>query len=248
VLFDEARSLDPQYAAAHAAAADALLQLRLRGRPPSEVLPLARAAAEQALQIDPESAEALAVLGSAKLWHAWDRRRRCSCCSGRCARTPASRRRTTTSPGCFSPSSAPTNAVAAIRRAQELDPLSPRATIDVGWVLLRARRYADAVAQANKTLELEPRMSEAIGCLAEGLLALGAGARGARLDPAHDARGGRSRDGAVRLDGPDTRAALRAAGEWRLARLLKRPGGPASWHTWRWSRCCSDGRPRRFRR
>jgi TolB-like protein/DNA-binding winged helix-turn-helix (wHTH) protein/Flp pilus assembly protein TadD len=229
-LFDEARTLDPQYAAAHAAAADALFQLSMRGRPPREVLPLARAAAEQALQLDPESAEALAVLGGAKLWHAWDPEAALQLLQ-RALRANAS----------FAPAhhdlawvylakQRPDDAVAAIRRAQELDPLSPRATIDVGWVLLRARRYQDAVAQANKTLQLAPGMSEATACLAEGLLALGQGREALDLIRRMLKEAGAPETELRRLDGPDTRAALRAAGEWRLQRMLKRPGGPASWH------------------
>ena len=230
-LFDEARTLDPQYAAAHAAAADALFQLSMRGRPTREVLPLARAAAEQALQLDPESAEALSVLGGAKLWHAWDPEAALQLLQ-RALRANAS----------FAPAhhdlawvylakQRPDDAVAAIRRAQELDPLSPRATIDVGWVLLRARRYQDAVAQANKTLQLAPGMSEATACLAEGLLALGQGREALDLIRRMLKEAGAPETELRRLDGPDTRAALRTAGEWRLERMLKRPGGPASWHS-----------------
>lgn len=228
--FEEARALDPQYAAAHAAAADVLFQLRLRGRDPSEVLPLARAAAEQALALDPESAEALTVLGSVKLWHAWDPEAALGLLQ-RALRANSS----------FAPAhhdlawvliakQRRDDAVAAIRRAQELDPLSPRATIDVGWVLLRARRYEDAVAQARKTLELEPRMSEAVACLAEGLLALGRQREAVELTRRLMQEAGASEAELRRLDAPDARAALRAAGEWRLSRMLKRPGGPTSWH------------------
>jgi Tfp pilus assembly protein PilF len=195
------------------------------------VLPRARAAADQALQIDPESAEALAVLGSVKLWHAWDPEAALQLLQ-RALRANAS----------FAPAhhdlawvflakQRPDDAVAAIRRAQELDPLSPRATIDVGWVLLRARRYADAVAQAKKTLELEPRMSEALACLADGLVALGRQREALDLVERLMQEAGAPEAELRRLEGPDARAALRAAGEWRLQRLLRRPGGPASWHS-----------------
>jgi serine/threonine-protein kinase len=207
-----------------------LFQLRMRGRPPSEVLPLARAAAEQALQIDPESAEALTVLGSAKLWHAWDPEAALQLLQ-RALRANASY-----APAhhdlawVFIAKHRPDDAVAAVRRAQELDPLSPRATIDVGWVLLRARRYADAVAQAKKTLELEPGMSEAVACLAEGLRALGREREAVELVRRLMREAGATEPELRRLDGPDTRAALRAAGEWRVQRLLKRPRGLQSWH------------------
>jgi tetratricopeptide (TPR) repeat protein len=99
----------------------------------------------------------------------------------------------------------------------------------VGWVLLRARRYEDAVAQARKTLALEPRMSEAVACLAEGLLALGRQREAIELVRRLMRDAGASAEELARLDAKDARAALRAAGEWRLARMLARPGGPASW-------------------
>jgi serine/threonine-protein kinase len=121
-------------------------------------------------------------------------------------------------------------AVAAMRRAQELDPLSPRATIDVGWVLLRARRYEDAVAQARKTLELEPRLSEAVACLSEALRGLGRQREALELTRRLMQESGASAEELKRLDVPSAGAALQAAGEWRLRRALARTGGPTSWH------------------
>jgi tetratricopeptide (TPR) repeat protein len=209
--FEEARTLDPAYAAAHAAAADTLFQLRMRGRASSEVLPKARAAAEQALLLDPESAEALSVLGSAELWHAW-----------RPDAALALLQRALRANPSFAPANhdlawvliakgRPDDAVAAIRRAQELDPLSPRATIDVGWVLLRARRYEDAVAQARKTLELEPRMGEAVACLAEALRALGRRREAIDLTKRLMQEAGAPAEELRKLEG-DAGDALRAAG------------------------------------
>ena len=47
-------------------------------------------------------------------------------------------------------------AVAAQRRAQELDPLIPYHTSDLTATLLRAGRYDEALLEANRVLELEP--------------------------------------------------------------------------------------------
>jgi TolB-like protein/DNA-binding winged helix-turn-helix (wHTH) protein/Tfp pilus assembly protein PilF len=226
--FEEARGLDPAYAAAHAAAADTLFQLRLRGRPSREVLPKARAAAEQALALDAESAEALTVLGSVQLWHAWKPD----------AALVLLQRALRANPS-FAPAhhdlawvliakDRPDDAVAAIRRAQELDPLSPRATIDVGWVLLRARRYEDAVAQARKTLELEPRMGEAVACLAEALRALGRRREAIDLTKRMMEEAGAPPAELQKLEG-NAADALHAAGEWRLARLLSPERRSLSW-------------------
>jgi tetratricopeptide (TPR) repeat protein len=176
------------------------------------------------------------VLGSVKLWHAWDPEAALQLLQRALRANPSFAPAHHDLAWVFLAKQRPDDAVAAIRRAQELDPLSPRATIDVGWVLLRARRYADAVAQAKKTLELEPRMSEAVACLAEGLLALGRQREAIDLIKRLMQEAGAPEAELRRLEGPDTRAALRAAGlraagEWRLLRLLKRPGGPVSWHS-----------------
>ena len=48
-------------------------------------------------------------------------------------------------------------AISAITRARELDPLSPGVNATVGYVLASARRYDEAIAALNKTIELDPK-------------------------------------------------------------------------------------------
>jgi serine/threonine-protein kinase len=63
-LFNQAIDKDPTYAAAHAGLASTYVLLPdYSSRPNSEYFPLARAAAEKALALDPTSADAYAVLG-----------------------------------------------------------------------------------------------------------------------------------------------------------------------------------------
>ena len=52
-------------------------------------------------------------------------------------------------------------AIAAIRRARELDPLSLPVSGDVGWTLLNARQYDDAIAAVKETLELDQDFARA---------------------------------------------------------------------------------------
>ncbi len=52
-------------------------------------------------------------------------------------------------------------AVAALRRAEELDPLSPIISMNIGSTLVYARRYDEAVVQLNRTLSLDPNFSHA---------------------------------------------------------------------------------------
>jgi tetratricopeptide (TPR) repeat protein len=52
-------------------------------------------------------------------------------------------------------------AIAELRRAQQLDPLSLIINADLGNGLIAARRYDEAVAQLRKVIEMDPRFSYA---------------------------------------------------------------------------------------
>ena len=62
-------------------------------------------------------------------------------------------------------------ALAEIRRAQELDPLSVAAQVTIGWTFYYARRYDQAIEQCGKALELGPDSVGAHDCLGLGYLA-----------------------------------------------------------------------------
>lgn len=51
------------------------------------------------------------------------------------------------------------NAIAEIKRARELDPLSLVINTDLGWILYLSRRYDEAIEQYRKALELDPEFS-----------------------------------------------------------------------------------------
>jgi TolB-like protein/DNA-binding winged helix-turn-helix (wHTH) protein len=55
----------------------------------------------------------------------------------------------------------PDEAVRWIKRSEELDPLSPLISANVGQILYFARRYDEAIAQCRKTLELDPNYAMA---------------------------------------------------------------------------------------
>ena len=52
-------------------------------------------------------------------------------------------------------------AVAAMKKAQALDPLSTRINADLGMALFAARAYDEAIAQERRTLEINPA---GLGC------------------------------------------------------------------------------------
>ena len=73
--FQESIAHAPGYAPAHAGIADCysvLTMAHLGVMPPTEGMPRAIAAAEKALQLDPELSEAYASLGNARLWYEYD--------------------------------------------------------------------------------------------------------------------------------------------------------------------------------
>ena len=64
-------------------------------------------------------------------------------------------------------------AVDSIDEAQRLDPLSEHLPLEAAWVYFYAGRYAEAVEQAERSLELIPEQFSAHLCLAESHDALG---------------------------------------------------------------------------
>jgi TolB-like protein/DNA-binding winged helix-turn-helix (wHTH) protein/tetratricopeptide (TPR) repeat protein len=168
--FERAAEVDPAYAAAHAGIADSYLLLGSPGwevDAPSRLLPSAKEAAERALALDSESAEAHATLSLIKLYFDWDL---------------AATERELTEALRLNPSSAqahqyhstlllvmnrPEEAIAAARRAMELDPLSATASTTLGIRYFYAARIADAIEQFLKTLEVTPGFAVAHWGLAQ---------------------------------------------------------------------------------
>jgi TolB-like protein/DNA-binding winged helix-turn-helix (wHTH) protein/Tfp pilus assembly protein PilF len=157
--FERAIELDPNYALAHAGAADAygvLVGYKLETQTAEEYIRRARAAALRALEIDETLAEAHASLGLIKYHYDGDN---------------AGAEREYLRAIELNPNYAtarqwyadfllmmyrPEEALAEIRRAQELDPLSPIINTTLGEHLYFSRRYDEAATQIKKTLEIDP--------------------------------------------------------------------------------------------
>jgi serine/threonine-protein kinase len=155
----QAVSIDPTYALAHAGLADVYISLSwdLFGlMPPAEGFPRAKAAAQKALELDPHCAEAHAALGWAAAGYDWDW---------------ASAERGLKRAIELKPQYGPVHiwyshflkAIDRIeesfgesRRALECDPLGLVLNMHMGWHHLYSRKYAQAIDQLLKTLELDP--------------------------------------------------------------------------------------------
>jgi serine/threonine-protein kinase len=151
--FQQAIGQDPKYALAYAGLADSYLML---GVYYVEVLTDAKAAAEEALAIDSTLAEAHVALGHIKLWLDWD--------------WPAAEREFQQGITLNSSSALAHNqyaiylatlgrlpdAIAEVKAAQALDPLSPIVNSDLGWYELESGQPDEAIAQFRRTLEFDP--------------------------------------------------------------------------------------------
>ena len=158
--FQQAIEEDPGYALAYAGIADCYVLLGSPGLvalPPREAFPKATAAAMKALERDSTLGEAHASLAFIKQHYAWDRLQA----------KKEFRRAIELNPSYatahhwlalihFTAMRQFDEAIAEMKRAQELDPLSLVINTDVGRILYLARQYDQAIEQLRKTLKMDP--------------------------------------------------------------------------------------------
>jgi TolB-like protein/Tfp pilus assembly protein PilF len=161
-FFEDAIELDPQYADAHAGLADSYNLLSAYGAlSPKDGYPRARAAALRALEIDEQLAEAHTSLAYASLHFYWDwdsADRGFREAARLNANYPTAHQwyaSYLTALGRFA------EAMAEIRCALMLDPLSLMINADVGWHLYFARQHDAAIIQLQKTIEMDPSFAVA---------------------------------------------------------------------------------------
>jgi tetratricopeptide (TPR) repeat protein len=156
--FRQAVESDPAYAVAHSGLADSYTALGYFGYlSPQEAFPAAKASAMRALALDSTLAEPHTSLAYARLYYDWD--------------WPEAerefRRALEIDPNYatahhwysvyLTAMDRPDEAVAAIKRAQELDPLSLVINTDIGFELYYSRQYQQAIKQLRTTLEMNPK-------------------------------------------------------------------------------------------
>ena len=166
--FRRAVDLDPRFALAHAGMADAytLMGTTITATArPRDVMPMAREAAQRALELDSGLSEAHTSLAWVKYRFDWDWRG----AEGEFRRALE-----------LNPSNALARhwyadyllamgrfdeSLAEVKRARELDPLSVLINWNVGRILFHARRYDESLAELRKALELNPNYPRTRGYL-----------------------------------------------------------------------------------
>ena len=163
--FQKALEKDPNYAQAYAGLADAYV-FSGSTLPRQVASAKAREMDEKALSLDPDLAEAHATLGliaplSGWNWQGADRelKRAIELNPNLATAYQWHAEIYLASMGRMD------EAIAEMRKAEELDPLSPIIATDVGKMLLYAGRWEEAKAQLQKALELDPEFSQAHGFL-----------------------------------------------------------------------------------
>ena len=155
--FQQAIENDPSYALAYAGLADCYVLLGWNSYlPPKEAFPKGKAAANAALRLDPDLAEAHTPLAAVLWLHDWQWDK---------AQTEFKRSLE------LNPKYPTANhwyaeytmiigrheeALLRFRKTQDLDPLWLIINVAVGWALYHARRYDEAIDQLRRTIDLDP--------------------------------------------------------------------------------------------
>jgi serine/threonine-protein kinase len=153
--FDNAIALDPNYALAYSGLADAYALRANSGEPPHEMMPKAREAAQKALSLDDNLAEAHTALGQILAYYYYDF----------AGAEREYKRAIEIKPNYqtahqwhgeqLSALGRHEEAIAEMRWALEIDPVSLSSNRMYGLILIFARKYDEAIAQLEKTLELD---------------------------------------------------------------------------------------------
>jgi TolB-like protein/DNA-binding winged helix-turn-helix (wHTH) protein/Flp pilus assembly protein TadD len=155
--FQQAIDLDPFYAAAYSGLSDSFsLMANYAVLAPKDAFPRAEAAARRALDLDPSSAEAHAVLGLAKHHFDWDWPGAEAEYRHAIQLAPELATAHLRYAEFLSNSGRHDEAIREVGKAHEADPLSLVIASNVGRILFYARRYDAAILELQKILMLDP--------------------------------------------------------------------------------------------
>jgi TolB-like protein/Flp pilus assembly protein TadD len=153
----QAVRIDPDWALAYSGLASSYVSAALLGAvPPNEALPQAKSAAQKALQLDPDIAEAHVALANVLTMFDFNQ----------AAAHGEFKRAIELSPGSSEPHRAyatylanvgrSNEAISEVRLAHQLDPMSFWVSRDVGRILYECRRYDEALEALREASEMNP--------------------------------------------------------------------------------------------
>ncbi len=153
--FEQAIELDPNYALAYVGLADAYLSLALGGEiAPTELFPKAKAAANRAIEIDDQLAEAHAALGNILFFYDWDFKEAENQTKRALELNPSSTDVRLDYAAILSNTGRHIEGLAEAERARELDPLNLRTGVLEALFLIHAGQADEGLTKLQKVLEL----------------------------------------------------------------------------------------------
>jgi tetratricopeptide (TPR) repeat protein len=164
--FDQAISLDPNFAPAYAAQVEALvLMVDWTGSTTSTDIPKAKAAALKAIELNPAYAEGYGALGAVHFWLEWNWRDAETNLKRAVELNPYNPLTRLNFGRCLLARGQTQEGVNEINEALRLDPVSLLTTGLAAFAHLHAGRYDDATSLSHRMLELEPKSPAARECL-----------------------------------------------------------------------------------
>ncbi len=154
--FQKALAKDPRDARSYAGLAECYLALDDYYEAPSKTGPKAKVAAEKAVELNPNLAEAHVSLGAVRFLNDWDWAAAEKEFQHAIRLNPGSADAHMWYAEFLSQMDRTGEAIPEINQAEALDPLSLTVRIQAGWVFYLARRNDEALAEWHKALELEP--------------------------------------------------------------------------------------------
>jgi tetratricopeptide (TPR) repeat protein len=153
--YQQAIEKDPSYALAYTGLSEAYSVQAIYWFPPHEVMPKAKTAAQKAIELDANLAEAYAALAYVTLYYDWDWPNARKYFEKSMALDPANATARYLHTVFFNAVGSWEEGIAEARRALELDPLSLPNNFLLGATYYYWRRYDEAIEQGRKTVEMD---------------------------------------------------------------------------------------------
>lgn len=169
--YQEALATDPNFARAWAGVAFAWIALADDYVAPKDAYPRAKTAALNAIRLDPALAEARAALGAVELWYDWDFKSASRELNEAIRLDPEGVNAYRYYGNLLKASGRFDSAMTVIRRAEQLEPLSPGRINSVALMYTTLGRYDLAIQEARKALEMDPNYADAFLAIGNALLA-----------------------------------------------------------------------------
>ena len=157
IEFERALARDPRYTDAYTGLADSYCIYGFYGGIPTlDAFAKARAAAQKARELSPESADAHVSLALVEHYFGWDLEKEEAETKRAIQLAPKSAIAYSWLGLMFAFTDRPAEALEMTKRAPEMEPFSANAQTNVGWAYFGARRFEEAIREFRRALHIDP--------------------------------------------------------------------------------------------